>query len=117
MKHNHTLGIGIDVVDVTRFQKIPYASNKDFYKKIFNSSEINYCLKFKDSYRHFAGKFAIKEAVKKSIPKQVRFLDILTSHRKEKPTVKLRHNIGYVFIVSVSHDATVAAAIVLSILK
>lgn len=117
MKHNQTLGIGIDVVDIVRFQQIPYTSNKGFYKKIFNNSEINYCLKFKEPYKHFAGKFAIKEAVKKSIPIQVNLLDIITSHRKEKPTVKLRNNSDYAFIVSVSHDAAIAAAVVLSILK
>jgi len=50
-----------------KIQKKEYAKNKKFYQKIFTNSEIKYCLGFKNSSKHFAGKFAIKEAVKKSI--------------------------------------------------
>ena len=61
------VGIGIDLVEINRFKERPYNANKSFYKKIFSEEEINYCLKFSDSYRHFAGKFALKEALIKSI--------------------------------------------------
>jgi holo-[acyl-carrier protein] synthase len=110
-------GIGLDIVAVNRFKKIPYKSNTNFYKKIFNYSEIKYCLKFKDPSEHFAGKFAIKEAVKKSISRQLDLLNIETGHRREKPTVKLKNHKKYSFLVSVSHDAGVAAAVVISIVK
>jgi holo-[acyl-carrier-protein] synthase len=110
-------GIGIDLVDINRFKQIRYKTNKSFYNKIFNKSEITYCLKFKDPYRHFAGKFAIKEAVKKSVLKKLSFLDIQTYHRKEKPFVKIKNRNEYSFLVSVSHDADIAAAIVFSIFK
>ena len=43
------------------------SKHKSFYKKIFTNSEIAYCKKFNDPYPHFAGKFALKEAVQKSI--------------------------------------------------
>ena len=59
--------IGIDIVNIERFKRKEYAKNKKFYQKIFTNSEIKYCLGFKNSSKHFAGKFAIKEAVKKSI--------------------------------------------------
>ena len=36
-------------------------------KKNFSDNEIKYCLKFNEPYKHFAGKFAIKEATMKSI--------------------------------------------------
>ena len=67
-----SIGIGIDIVKVNRFRIHPYESHKRFYKKLFSKSEIDYCLKFKDPYKHFAGKFAIKEAVIKSISKIVK---------------------------------------------
>ena len=57
------LGIGIDIIEVSRFRRKKYEENRNFYKKIFVKSEINYCLKFKNSAERFAGKFAIKEAV------------------------------------------------------
>ena len=56
--------IGTDIVDINRFRKKQYNENKNFYEKIFTKSEIKYCLSFKNNSEHFAGKFAIKEAVK-----------------------------------------------------
>ncbi|MFM7795267.1 MAG: 4-phosphopantetheinyl transferase, partial [Candidatus Nitrosotenuis sp.] len=61
-----------------------------------------------------AGKFAIKESIKKSIPDKIRISDIITSHKKSRPVVTLRNNRNYFFFVSVSHDANIAAAAVIS---
>lgn len=108
------LGIGIDIVDVERFRKLPYESNKFFYKKIFSNSEIKYCLTHRNAPQHFAGKFAIKEAVKKSIPNRLQMLDIVTSHDISKPNVTLRNNHSYNFLVSLSHDSNVAVAVVIT---
>ena len=67
MKMMEIFNIGVDIINIERFKKKEYAKNKKFYQKIFTNSEIKYCLGFKNSSKHFAGKFAIKEAVKKSI--------------------------------------------------
>ena len=106
--------MGIDIVEIERFRKTLYDKNKKFYNKIFNKAEIDYCLKFKDSYRHFAGKFAIKEATKKSLSKKISFLQIETSHIQNKPIVKISNNSNYLFLVSLSHEKTMAIAVVLS---
>ena len=66
-------GIGIDIVDINRFKEIPYKEKITFYEKIFDKKEIEYCLQFKDPYPHFAGKFAVKEAVIKSINDKIKF--------------------------------------------
>ena len=63
--------IGIDIVDVNRFSSKKFSENKEFYSKIFTKNEINYCTKFKNPYTHFAGKFALKEAVIKAIKKKI----------------------------------------------
>lgn len=109
-------GIGIDIVDVSAFEKIPYASKQGFYKKIFLPSEIKYCLKFKNPYERFAGKFAIKEAVKKSINEDVSPLKILVSHSNSKPKVDLlgKNKSNYVFIASISHDKKLAVGVVMA---
>ena len=60
-----TDGIGVDIVEICRFKKIKYNARPSFYKKLFKQNEIDYCLKFKNPYEHFAGKFALKESVKK----------------------------------------------------
>ena len=107
-------GIGIDIIDISRFQEKIFDSNKRFYEKIFNSSEIEYCLNKKNSYQSFATKFAIKESVIKSLNNPINFLDIQTDHENEKPTVKLLNNSSYRFLVSVSHEKSHAIAIVIS---
>lgn len=108
-------GIGIDIVDIRRFEKINYEDKSSFYKKLFQSSEIKYCLKHKNPYQHFAGKFAIKEALKKSIKRQIPFLDIETSHHDSKPIIKLNKKYGnYIFLVSITHEKQFAIAIVIS---
>ena len=65
------LGVGVDIVEVKRFKEKPYNKNKKFYEKIFLNSEIEYCLKFKSASEHFAGKFALKEAVKKALDENI----------------------------------------------
>ena len=109
------LGIGIDIIEVSRFRKKKYEENKNFYKKIFVKSEINYCLKFKNSAERFAGKFALKEALIKSIDKKIRFSEIETSHLKSKPIVKIKKSQEkYNFIASLSHENDFAVAVVIS---
>ena len=107
-------GIGIDICDVKKFRQIPFKSKPEFYKKLFSQSEIKYCLKFKNYYEHFAGKFAIKEAVKKSIQHKTLMLDIITYHVNSKPHVRLKSNKKYSFYVSMSHENNIAIAVVLS---
>ncbi len=109
------IGIGIDITEIQKFKKIPYDHHKSFYKKIFTASEINYCLKFKDPYAHFAGKFAVKEALVKSISKKIKLVDIKTSHSNSKPKVSIDSNQQYVFLVSISHETSLAVAVVISI--
>ena len=109
-------GVGIDIVEVDRFKKKKYEKNKIFYKKIFVCSEINYCLKFKNSAERFAAKFAIKEAVIKSIYEKIHFIDIEIIYKNAKPGIKLRNSLQkkYNFLVSVSHEKNLAVAIVIS---
>jgi len=110
------LGIGIDIVEVLRFKRKKYEKNKNFYKKIFVDSETRYCLRFKNSAERFAGKFAIKEAVIKSIPEKIHFLDIEIVYTNTKPRIRLRNSLQkkYNFLVSVSHEKDFAIGIVIA---
>jgi len=109
------LGVGIDIADITDFKKNPYQERVGFYELIFQSSEIDYCLKFKDSSSHFAGKFALKEAVKKSINDDIYISKIETFHVNSKPMIKLLDSAKkYVFRASISHEGNYAIAIVIS---
>tara|TARA_B100000029_G_scaffold294209_1_gene287502 strand:+ start:2307 stop:2684 length:378 start_codon:yes stop_codon:yes gene_type:complete len=111
----HFSGIGTDIVNVKRFREKIYNKNKSFYKKIFLNEEIEYCLNFKDPYPHFAGKFAIKESVIKSLVEKISFKHILTFNINSKPEIKLLlYKIKkYDFLVSMSHEQDYAIATVL----
>jgi len=111
------IGIGIDIADVEKFEKIKYERKPKFYTKIFSPSEIAYCLKFKNPYERFAGKFAIKEATIKTIKENVGMLDIETSHVRSKPKIKIKNITKYQFQVSVSHEKKIAVAVVISFEK
>ncbi len=109
------IGIGIDIADVEKFEKIKFEKKPSFYKKIFLPSEITYCLKYKNPYERFAGKFAIKEATIKSINENVQLLDIETIHIKSKPNIKIKKSKKkYKFQVSISHEKKIAVAVVIS---
>ena len=107
-------GIGIDIVDVDRFRKMPYEEKTSFYNSIFVKNEIEYCLKFNDPYPHFAGKFAIKEAVIKSINKNESLLNIITNHNNKKPIVIISKKNKYKFLASLSHEKNYAVGVVIA---
>tara|TARA_B110000014_G_C20077522_1_gene562595 strand:+ start:24 stop:371 length:348 start_codon:yes stop_codon:yes gene_type:complete len=106
-------GIGIDVVNVNRFSSKTFSKNITFYKKIFLKKEIDYCTKFKDPYPHFAGKFALKEAVIKALNKKISFLDIETFHQNNVPHVKLKSLPKHTSLSSISHEKNIAVSIFL----
>ena len=109
------LGIGIDISQISDFEKITYEKKPGFYKKIFQPSEIDYCLRHKDPYPHFAGKFALKEAVKKSLNENVYISKIETFHQESKPSIKLINcKNNYIFRASISHEKNIAIAMVIS---
>jgi len=108
------LGIGIDIVEIKRFSSKPYDVNMNFYKKIFHESEINYCLDQKNFAECFAGKFAIKESVIKSIPTKISFHDILIEYSNSKPVVILIGDSSYSFLVSLTHEKLYAVSVVIS---
>jgi len=107
--------IGIDVIEINRFREKSFFENQSFYEKIFTKSEIAYCKKFNDPYPHFAGKFALKEAVQKSIHKDLVFNKIETFYSNSKPKIRLHNSKEkYQFISSISHENKFAIAITIS---
>ena len=108
------ISVGIDIINVNRFRNMPFGEKLSFYKKIFRENEINYCLKFKDPYTHFAGKFAIKESVIKSINTKENFSKIITDHKNKKPVVSIYGKNDYTFSASITHEKDYAIGIVIA---
>lgn len=61
-------GIGIDVVDISRIERLIEKYKNHFLNKVFTLSEIEYCKKMACPSIHYAGRWAAKEAFYKSIP-------------------------------------------------
>ena len=80
------LGIGVDLVEVERIQHSLDRFGERFVKRVFTEGEIAYCRSMKFPARHFAARFAAKEAVSKAfgtgIGKAMGWRDI-DVHKKE----------------------------------
>ena len=88
-------GIGTDIVNIKRMQKILRIKNNNFKKRIFSKNEIIYCEKKKYPSSFYAKRFAAKEALSKAlgtgIRKGINFKDIeIINNNYGKPTIKLR---------------------------
>jgi len=59
-------GIGVDVVDVGRMH-FALERTPRIRQRLFTKAEIAYCEKFRFADRHFAGRWAAKEAVTKAL--------------------------------------------------
>src|SRR5215213_771315 len=59
-------GIGVDVVDVERMQFALERTPK-IRERLFTEAEIAYCEKYRFAERHYAGRWAAKEAVTKAL--------------------------------------------------
>jgi holo-[acyl-carrier protein] synthase len=59
-------GVGVDVVDVDRM-KFALERTPKIRQRLFTEAEIAYCEKFRFAERHYAGRWAAKEAVTKAL--------------------------------------------------
>ena len=58
--------VGVDVVDVERMQ-FALERTPRIRRRLFTEAEITYCEKFRFAERHYAGRWAAKEAVTKAL--------------------------------------------------
>jgi holo-[acyl-carrier protein] synthase len=110
------IGIGVDLVDVRRFESIIYRWQERFLKRVFTDREIHYCNKKKHPAQRFATRFAAKQAFIKALFTRgqggVRFRDIEIGEQDERPVINLSgkveelaagHGIKNIHLM-VSHD-------------
>ena len=109
-------GLGTDIIEVDRIKKSIDRYGEKFLQKIFTKKEIEYCLKHKNSYIHFAGRFCAKESVAKAIGtgfnKDLNFLDIeIINDKSGKPKVFFKKEEKPNILISISHTKTIASAV------
>ena len=88
-------GIGTDIVNIKRFEKVIKKNKTSFVKRIFSKKEINYCEKKKKPSTFYAKRFAAKEALSKAlgtgIRKGISFKNIeINNDSYGKPYIKLK---------------------------
>ena len=116
-------GTGLDIIEVDRIKNSIEKFSPKFEQRVFTSSEISYCKSQGDPAKHFAARFAVKEAVSKclgtGITGALGFQDMEITHKDTgQPILKMIGKGKELFQtlklksihISISHDRTYAIA-------
>lgn len=113
-------GIGTDIIEVKRIEASIERFGQRFLDRIFSEDEQTYCFRHRDASRHFAGRFAAKEAIVKALGTGFRegigWLDIeITNDTQGKPVARLSMQLqeqfdGCTIHLSISHGRDYATA-------
>ena len=116
-------GLGTDIIEVKRISASIDRQGQRFLDKLFTQAEQDYCLKHKESARHFAGRFAAKEAIAKALGTgfgaQLSWTDLeILNDDMGKPHLHLSANAkerlaDKQFQISISHCDSYATAVAL----
>ena len=88
-------GIGTDIINIKRIEKMIKKKNTKFISRIFTKIEIKYCERKKNSSSYYAKRFAAKEAFSKAlgtgISNDISFQNIEISNDKfGKPSINIK---------------------------
>jgi holo-[acyl-carrier protein] synthase len=88
------IGLGCDLIEVERIQAILAKHGERFLKRIFTEEEQAYCNTLKYSHKHYAARWAAKEAVSKcfttGMGEHLDWTSISVYHgRRKEPLVRL----------------------------
>lgn len=121
------VGIGIDLVEIARFQRALKRGGNALAERLFTPSEIGYCKSQRHPAQHYAARFAAKEALLKALGTGwsggIAWTDIETvADRNGSPRVKLSgmaknlaQKMGIArWLLSMSHTDKNATAIVIA---
>lgn len=112
-KKTSIVGIGVDIEEIARFEKLPLLKNKSFYERIFSPGELSYCFKMASPYQHLAVRFCAKEAVVKALAaSSVSYRGIEVTKKFNKPAIKVRGCENLQIHVSLSHARGYAIALI-----
>lgn len=119
-------GTGIDIVDISRFERFVEENNSSLFQRIFTAGELAYCSAKKRSAQHYALRFAAKEAFLKALGTGLRegisWRDMEVVHDSYgKPELRLSGGAERLFtskglkkcFLSLSHDGNCAVASVI----
>lgn len=124
MKSSGVLGIGVDLIENERMHYMLKKWGDAFKKRIFLRKEQEYCDSKAIPYRHYAGRFAVKESVSKAfgtgVGPHISWLDmeVVRDDRTGAPSVRIKGKAGRLakkrgvkrILISLSHTKNYAVA-------
>ena len=119
-------GIGIDLVDTTRMERVIKRWGDRFIHKIFTPGEIEYCQKKRKPAIHYAVRFAAKESLFKALGRAqgrgIRWREVeVVRKRGEPPSLgfsgvtegRVKNSGAKRVLLSLTHEAEVGVATVI----
>ena len=101
---------GIDIVQISRIERLMSRYDARFLEKVFTVSEITYANRRRRPAEPLAGRFAVKEAFMKAVGRRLPWKEIEITMEGQRPTVAYQ---GDVYEgVSISHEREYAVAVV-----
>lgn len=117
------VGLGTDIVEIVRIGSMIEKHGELFLQRVYSEAEITYCQRHKEAMQHYAGRWAAKEAVMKTLgtgfTKGVGWTDIqILNQQSGKPVVELSGGAGRVaklrgideILITISHCKAYATA-------
>jgi holo-[acyl-carrier protein] synthase len=117
------ISIGTDIIECSRISQMMEKHGAVFLQRVFTRGEIDYCSDKKMAYQHFAGRWAAKEAVLKTLgtgwAQGVQWTDVeVVRQPTGVPTIELRgralevaNELGICrVLISISHTKEYAVA-------
>ena len=124
------VALGMDLMQISRLEEVLEKRGDRFLGRIFTPLERQYCDRRAARTSHYAGRYAVKEAVMKVLgtgwARGVRWIDIevarqpgqapqVVLHGRSKEIAEQR-GIGSI-LITITHDAGVAAAVAIGVSK
>ena len=83
------LGIGADIVEISRIEEI-CGRSPDFEERVFTEAELTYCRSKGNPFLHLAARFAGKEAVAKAFGRPFSWQEVeIFTEPSGKPSIRL----------------------------
>lgn len=122
------VGLGTDIIETVRIGQMIERHGELFLQRVFTEQEIRYCQRRKEAIQHYAGRWAAKESVMKTLgtgfTRGVGFHDIeVVNRRSGQPAITLRGGAQEVakrlgiddVLITISHCRAYATATAIAI--
>ncbi len=122
------IGVGTDIVEVLRIGQMIERHGEVFLNRVYTDDEIRYCQRRREYTQHYAGRWAAKEAVMKTLgtgwSRGIGWRDIeVCSSRSGAPSIILRGAAREIaeqagicdVLISISHCRTFATATAIAV--